>query len=526
VTITAKIFLIGALVPLLIDTMLVQYFWTRTGFFTAETFFVWLMLEVLAIAGSLIFARSIGQSIAPLNQMLAGPAAADAVNPARLQARSTDELGVLACGYRDLLQELAIRNEVLSLNNRILHTADRVTGLPQVIDAIVALSQESIGDDMAFLILHDRASGDLVGVAQTGGRYNPQGHFRVSLEEPSLAVWAYRNETTVAVGDVENDSRVSPRMRRHFQVKSALAAVLKYEKQPIGVLMTVDYRRKRDYTKRELVLIEGLANEAAMAITTAKLDAERREAAAALQRSRDELEVKVRERTAALTASNRELESFSYSVSHDLRAPLRAIDGYGQALLEDCGDRLDDAGRKYLHRIRHNAQRMAELIDDLLDLSRIGSVALKLEPVDLGGLAQEIAQGLREQEPDRKVEFQVVGAGTVTGDRQLLRIALENLLGNAWKYTGGRDPAKIAFGARPDGAQSVYYVEDNGAGFNMQYSGKLFRPFERLHDPAEFEGTGIGLAIVARIVERHGGRIWADARVDRGATFSFTLPGI
>jgi len=169
VTITAKIFLIGALVPLLIDTMLVQYYWTRTGFFTTETFFVWLMLEVLAIAGSLIFARSIGQSIAPLNRMLTGPALAGAVNPERLQARSTDELGVLACGYRELLQELAIRNEVLALNNRILHTADRVTGLPPLIDAIVALSQESIGDDIAFLIMHDRESDQLVGVAQSGG---------------------------------------------------------------------------------------------------------------------------------------------------------------------------------------------------------------------------------------------------------------------------------------------------------------------------------------------------------------------
>jgi len=315
-------------------------------------------------------------------------------------------------------------------------------------------------------------------------------------------------------------------MRRHFQVKSALAAVLKYEKQPIGVLMTVNYLRQRDYTKRELVLIEGLAHEAALAITTAKLDAERHEAEAALQRSRDQLEIKVRERTAALTASNRELESFSYSVSHDLRAPLRAIDGYGQALLEDCWERLDDAGRNYLHRIRHNAQRMAELIDDLLDLARIGSVELKFEPVDLRELAEEIIHGLREQEPDRKVEFQILDVGTVRGDRQLLHIALENLLGNAWKYTGGRDTAKITFGARPDRGQTVYYVEDNGAGFNMEYSGKLFRPFERLHDPAEFEGTGIGLAIVARIVERHGGRVWADARIDQGATFSFTLPGI
>ncbi len=525
VTIKAKIFLVGALVPLLMDTMLVQYYWTRTGFFTFETFLVWLSLEVLAIAGSLIFVHSIAQSMAPLRKMVSGNAPADTLSPARLQAASTDELGLLACGYRELLEELAIRNEMLSLNNRILHTAEKVSGLPQLIDSIVSLGREAIGDDQAFLLLYDDSAEELVGVAQTGSSYDPDGYYRIAMQEPSLASWVFRNQRTVAVDDVENDARVSPRMRERFLVKSALGVPLRYDNQPIGVLITVKHTHTKDYTNRELLLIEGLANEAAVAITTARLDAKRRAAEAALQRSRDELEIKVNERTADLEASNQELESFSYSVSHDLRAPLRAIDGYSEALLHDYPDSLDELGRSYLDRIRHNAQRMAELIDDLLSLSRIGRTDLRFDVVDLKEMALEIIRQFREREPERAVDFDVHIEGMVRGDRQLLQIAVENLLANAWKYTSRRELARIRFASHVEADTVVYSVSDNGAGFDMAYADKLFKPFDRLHRPEEFEGTGIGLAIVARIVQRHGGRIWAHAEVDQGATFSFTLPG-
>jgi signal transduction histidine kinase len=524
VTIKTKIFLVGALVPLLIDTMLVQYYWTRTGFFTFETFLVWLSLEVLAIAGSLIFVHSIAHSMAPLRKMIRGNAPADTLNPASLQAESTDELGVLACGYRELLEELAVRNEVLSLNNRILHTAEKVSGLPQLIDSIVSLGREAIGDDQAFLLLYDDSTEELVGVAQTGSSYDPGGYYRIAMQEPSLANWVLRNQGTVAVDDVETDPRVSRRMRERFRVKSALATPLRYENQPIGVLMTVKHRRDKGYTNRELLLIESLANEAAIAITTARLDAKRRTAEVALQQSRDELEIKVNERTADLEASNRELESFSYSVSHDLRAPLRAIDGYSEALLHEYPDSLDERGRNYLDRIRRNAQRMAELIDDLLNLSRIGRTDLRFDTVDLQEMSLEIIQGFRERQPERQVVFDVHIDGTVRGDRQLLRIALENLLANAWKYTRRCELARIRFASRVEDDAVVYSVSDNGAGFDMTYANKLFKPFDRLHRTEEFEGTGIGLAIVARIVQRHGGRIWAHAEVGHGATFYFTLP--
>ncbi len=348
VTIRVKVFLIGALVPLLIDTMLVQYYWTRTGFFTAETFLVWLVLELLAIAGSLIFVQSIGQSMAPLRNMIGrGTATTDSGQPS-LQPMSTDELGVLTTEYRQLLDEL--------------------------------------------------------------------------------------------------------------------------------------------------------------------------------RRSHEELEQRVAERTQELTAANRELESFSYSVSHDLRAPLRAIDGYSRALLDDYRKLLDDEGRNFLDRISHNAVCMAELIDDLLDLARIGRTEMKTEPLDPGEMAAEIMQSLQATLPEgRQVTFNNQVSATVKADKRLLHVALENLLNNAWKYSGKEPAAEITFGTDSGNGETVYYIRDNGVGFDMAYVDKLFGAFQRLHRHSEFEGTGIGLAIVARIIQRHNGRIWAEAEIGKGATFYFTL---
>ncbi|WP_298434269.1 ATP-binding protein [Geobacter sp.] len=236
-----------------------------------------------------------------------------------------------------------------------------------------------------------------------------------------------------------------------------------------------------------------------------------------------ELEERVRERTAELERANRELESFSYSVSHDLRAPLRHMDGFSKALLEDYGERLDAEGKGYLVRIRAGAQRMGRLIDDLLQLADVGRGELERRPVNLSALAQLIAAELRQGEPEREVTFRIVEGVRAEGDSRLLRVALENLLGNAWKYTGKREGAVIEFGAEERGGERVYLVRDNGVGFDMAYAGKLFQPFQRLHRAEDFEGTGIGLATVRRVVERHGGRIWAEGTVGLGAAFYFTL---
>ena len=217
------------------------------------------------------------------------------------------------------------------------------------------------------------------------------------------------------------------------------------------------------------------------------------------------------------------MESFAYSVSHDLRAPLRGIDGWSLALVEDFGAQLDEEARHYLGRVRSEAQRMGQLIDDLLRLSRVTRAALDRDSVDLTAMARSIADNLREIHADRQIEFAVQPGLTAYGDARLLEVVLTNLLNNAAKFTGKQAEARIEVGRTENGGKPAFYVRDNGAGFDMAYARSLFGPFQRLHRSSEFPGTGIGLATVQRIVHRHGGRVWAEAQVGRGATFYFTL---
>jgi signal transduction histidine kinase/ligand-binding sensor domain-containing protein len=251
----------------------------------------------------------------------------------------------------------------------------------------------------------------------------------------------------------------------------------------------------------------------------------RERTAEALRRLNLELEQRVKARTSQLEAANKELEAFSYSVSHDLRAPLRSIDGFSEALLEDYSARLDDDGKDYLNRVRAAAQRMGRLIDDMLNLSRVTRDEMRIGKVDLSRLAQEIADDLIAREPERDVVFTVAPGAMATGDARFLRIALENLLSNAWKFTSKSSRGEIEFGSLEQDGQLVYFVRDNGAGFDMTYATRLFEAFRRLHGAHEYPGTGVGLAIVQRIIRRHGGRIWAESKVDQGATFYFVIPG-
>jgi PAS domain S-box-containing protein len=225
----------------------------------------------------------------------------------------------------------------------------------------------------------------------------------------------------------------------------------------------------------------------------------------------------------AAEAANRELESFSYSVAHDLRAPLRSIDGFSQALLEDYADKLDADGKKYLSFVRESAQQMAQLIDDLLALSRVTRSDLHRESVDLSALAQAAIARIQRSQPDRRVDVVIQEGLRGEGDPRLLTVVLDNLFGNAWKFTGRRDEAHIEFGAASNDGHRVYFLRDNGAGFDMAFASKLFGVFQRLHAATEFEGTGVGLATVQRVLSRHGGRVWAEGEVNRGATFFFTL---
>jgi PAS domain S-box-containing protein len=235
-------------------------------------------------------------------------------------------------------------------------------------------------------------------------------------------------------------------------------------------------------------------------------------------------------RTSELEAANKELEAFAYSVSHDLRAPLRGIDGWTHALAEDYGDKLDATGREFLAQVCAEAQRMGQLIDDLLELSRVTRSEMRREPVDLSALAGEVVAKLRQYEPQRQIEIAIAPDLTAMGDSRLLRQVFENLFGNAWKFTGKKPGAKIEFGKAANyqpstiNSQPAFFIRDNGAGFDMAYSKKLFAPFQRLHRMNEFPGTGIGLATVQRIIHRHGGQVRAEAVREQGATFYFTLP--
>ena len=248
-----------------------------------------------------------------------------------------------------------------------------------------------------------------------------------------------------------------------------------------------------------------------------------RAAHAEVERLNRDLEHRVRRRTEELETINGELESFTYSVSHDLRAPVRSLHGFSAALVEDYGDRLDARAHDFLRRIQAAARRMESLIDDLLQLSRITKTKMDLTTVDLGAMARDIAGRLRETAPSRTVTFVIPDRIVVRGNAPLLRVVMDNLLRNAWKFTGPREDARIEFGCQEEDGRPVFFVRDNGVGFDMTYAEGLFGVFQRLHSVDEFPGTGVGLATVHRAVARHHGRIWAEAEVGRGATFFFTI---
>jgi signal transduction histidine kinase len=267
-----------------------------------------------------------------------------------------------------------------------------------------------------------------------------------------------------------------------------------------------------------IVFVGALAGEVASEFfRQATSKAEMRDINAALERM-------VGERTAQLQAVNEELESFSYSVSHDLRAPLRSMDGFSRVLMEDYAQQLDPQAQDYLQRIRAASQRMVKLIEDILQLSRLSRVQMNEQPMNLSQLANQVLDDLQQREPDRELERVIAEGIEARADPALVQVLLENLISNAWKFTSKHPRARIEVGVLPEHEQgTVYYVRDDGAGFDMAYANKLFGAFQRLHNRSEFDGTGIGLATVERIVRRHGGKVWAEAAVEQGATFYFTL---
>ncbi len=312
-----------------------------------------------------------------------------------------------------------------------------------------------------------------------------------------------------------------------FQVRANLVVPLLQGRNLWGLLCIHQCRGPRQWQDMEIEFVQQIASHLAVALQHAELlttlRAEVAERQQAEQQAR-ELNQGLQQAVIELQAVNHELEAFSYSVSHDLRAPLRSIDGFSQALIEDCFEHLDETGQNYLQRIRAATQRMGQLIDDMLALSRATRSDMHKGPIDLSQVAHRIVANLQQAYPDRQVIVKIQSDMLAQGDPPLLKVVLDNLLNNAWKFTAKQPQAEIEFGTtNQDDGLLTYFVRDNGAGFDMAFMDKLFRPFQRLHGMKEFPGNGIGLATVKRIIHRHGGQVWAEGKLGQGAAFYFTL---
>ena len=384
--------------------------------------------------------------------------------------------------------------------------------LASIMEIVRHAARSLVNADGASFILKDGdlcfyAEEDAVGPLWKGQRFPL---------ETCISGWTMLNHQAAAIEDIYLDARIPDDSYRSTFVKSLVMTPIRTV-APVGAI-GVYWAKRHRATAEEIELLQALADSTSIAIEAADLFAN-------LERKVAERTAEVARRNTDLEVLNKELEAFSYSVAHDLRSPLITIDGFTQVLLENTVDSLDEPNRKHLERITTAVRRMHRLINDLLGLSKIVRAPLHNDTVDLSRVAREIIQNLHDGAPARIADFTIAEGMVVQGDPGLLRIVLENLLSNAWKFTARQERAQIEFGTGADReGRTVYFVRDNGAGFDPKYAAKLFSPFQRLHSEAQFAGTGIGLATVQRIVHRHGGEIWAESAVNCGAGFYFTLP--
>jgi signal transduction histidine kinase len=404
-------------------------------------------------------------------------------------------------------RETGLRGYLLTGDRRFLEPHERAARqLPTVLTSLEVRLSESYGQRSRLEELRQRWQ-DWEQVAERELALYPSGDYLTIVREGQGK--ARMDAIRGVLDGIEDVERQRARVSRNVAEEQARVVLWSGAVWLLGVAGLLAWG-----SRRQLLI---LSNEYKGSLQQLTAQAE------ALRASEARLEARVAQRTQELTYANQELESFSYSVSHDLRAPLRAIDGFSQALLEDEGERLTAQGRHLLQRLRAAATRMGQLIDDLLQLSRVGRSEMQRDRVDLSALAHQVAEELQRSEPGRDVRFDIAEGLEAQGDARLLRVALENLLGNAWKFTSRCPTARIELFVENREGRPLYTVRDNGVGFNMAYAGKLFSPFQRLHKATDFPGAGIGLATVQRIVHRHGGSIEAEAGPGTGATFRFTL---
>ncbi|MCD6051603.1 MAG: histidine kinase [Verrucomicrobia bacterium] len=397
-------------------------------------------------------------------------------------------------------------------NNRAMHrlvAAVQELSLARSVKAVANVvrraARELTGADGATFVLREDDKCSYVDEDAIGPLWKGQ-RFPLSA---CISGWAMLNRLPAVIPDIYADPRIPVDAYRPTFVKSLVMVPIR-TKSPIGAIGNY-WAKPHQATPEEVELLQALANTTSVALENIQIH--------------DELEQRVRERTLQLAAANHELEAFSYSVSHDLRTPIRSVDVLTTLITENKENKLVPEGLAYLAKIQEETRNMSGLIDDLLRLARLARIELHFEKVSLSQLATRLAARFQAGTPGRSANFKIQPGLEVNGDAGLLQVVLENLLSNAWKYTSRKSHAEIEFGTLPgtDGT-TTFFVRDNGAGFSMSFLDRLFQPFQRLHTQEEFTGNGVGLATVQRIIHRHGGKLWAEAEVDKGATFFFTLP--
>jgi PAS domain S-box-containing protein len=431
------------------------------------------------------------------------------------------------------LDEEALRrlNRELRAISNCNQTLMRAEDEQSLLDDICRIICEDAGYHMAWVgYPQDDATSSIRPVSRAGADSGYLEHAQISWADnergrgPSGR--AIRDGVSVAIQDFQTDPNAAPWREAAAQrgYRSSIALPLKDEEGKVFGILNIYAAQPDAFTPEEVRLLEELAGDMAFGIMVLRARIARRQAEEQIHQLNQELEQRVAERTEQLEAANKELEAFSYSVSHDLRTPLRAIDGFSHILLEDYADKLDEEGKRLLHTVRDNTSRMGQLIDDILKFSRSGRTELTFSRIDMDAMARAVAAELQAADPASKAQIEIGPLPPIRGDNAMMRQVFVNLIANALKFSRHSPAPLIRIGASVVADEVVYSVQDNGAGFDMQYAGKLFGVFQRLHSMSEFEGTGIGLAIVKRIVARQGGRVWAEGKVGEGATFYFALP--